>query len=67
LDPAQRSGKTIEGASTDPAEQAGKERMEKKVEEVAAKKSKARSREGEVKGQSKIIFPLTPWTSGSRL
>jgi hypothetical protein len=45
LDPAQGSGKTIEGASTDPAELAEKEYMGKKVEEVAAKKSKARSRE----------------------
>ena len=34
----------------DPAEAAGKEKMEQKVEE-AAKKSKARTREGEVKGQ----------------
>jgi hypothetical protein len=51
LDPSQGSGKNIEGASTDPAELARKDRMEKKVEEAATKKSKARSRDGEVKGQ----------------
>jgi hypothetical protein len=50
LDPSQGSDKTIEGASTDPAELRRKERIEKKVEEVLTKKSKARSREGEVKG-----------------
>jgi hypothetical protein len=51
LDPAQGSGKTIEGTSTDPAELAGKERMDTKVEEVAIEKSKSCSRECEVKGQ----------------
>ncbi|KAK1660664.1 hypothetical protein QYE76_048823 [Lolium multiflorum] len=52
LDPAQGSDKFIEGASSDPADLTGKEQMQKKVEEVAAtKKSKARSRESEVKGQ----------------
>jgi hypothetical protein len=34
-----------------PEELAGSKQMEKKVEEVGAKKSKARSCEGEVKGQ----------------
>ncbi|KAK1616520.1 hypothetical protein QYE76_022037 [Lolium multiflorum] len=52
LDPTKGSDKSIEGASSNPANLAGKEQMQKKVEEVAAtKKSKARSREGEVKGQ----------------
>jgi hypothetical protein len=50
LDPSQGSGKTIEGETTDPVERVGKEKMEQKVEEAAAKRSKARTREGEVKG-----------------
>ncbi len=51
LDPSKGSGKTIEGATSNPADLAGKKQMEKKVEEASAKKLKARSREGEVKGQ----------------
>jgi hypothetical protein len=52
LDPAKGFDKTIEGGSSNPADLAGKEQMQKKVEDVAAtKKSKARSREGKVKGQ----------------
>jgi hypothetical protein len=51
LDPAKGSDKPIEEASSNPGDLAGKKQMEKKVEEAAAKKSKARSREGEVKGQ----------------
>jgi hypothetical protein len=40
LDPVQGSDKSIEGIITDPVELAGKDRMEKKVNEVAAKKFK---------------------------
>jgi hypothetical protein len=51
LDPIKGSGKTIEGATSNPADLDGKKQMENKVEEAAANKLKARSREGEVKGQ----------------
>ncbi|KAK1648634.1 hypothetical protein QYE76_066439 [Lolium multiflorum] len=51
LDPSKDSGKNIEGTSANPEEAAGAEQMEKKVEEVAAKKSKARSRDSEAKGK----------------
>jgi hypothetical protein len=50
LDPSKGSGKNIEGTSANPEELAGSKEMEKKVDEAAAKKSKARSREGEAKG-----------------
>lgn len=56
LDPTKGSDKTIEGSTSNPADLAGKKQMEKKVEEAAAKKSKARTREGEVKGQ---LWPCT--------
>jgi hypothetical protein len=51
LDPSKGSGKNIEGTSDNPEELAGSKQMEKKAGEVATKKSKARSRKGEVKGQ----------------
>jgi hypothetical protein len=53
LDPSHRFARTIEGEhqTSNLAELAGKEKMEQKVEEAAAKKFKARTREGEVKGQ----------------
>ncbi|KAK1630073.1 hypothetical protein QYE76_004388 [Lolium multiflorum] len=51
LDPTKRYGKNIEGTSANLEDLAGSKQMEKKVEEVTAKKSKAQSREGEVKGQ----------------
>lgn len=51
LDPSKDSGKNIEGISANPEEAAGAELMEKKVDEAAAKKSKARSRDGEAKGK----------------
>ena len=51
LDPSKDSGKNIEGTSANPEEAAGAEQMEKKVDEAAAKKSKARSRDGEAKGK----------------
>jgi hypothetical protein len=38
LDPFQGCGKTIEGKTTDLAQLAGKEKIEQKVEEAAAKK-----------------------------
>jgi hypothetical protein len=50
LDPSKGSGKSIEGTSATPSDLAGEKQMEKKVDEAAAKKSKARSREGEAKG-----------------
>jgi hypothetical protein len=51
LDPAKGPGKTIEGATSNSEKLAGSKQMENKVEEVAAKNLKARSSEGEVKGQ----------------
>jgi hypothetical protein len=56
LNPTKGSDKTIEGATSNPADLAGKKQMEKKVEEAATKKSKARTREGEVKGK---LWPCT--------
>ncbi|KAK1608114.1 hypothetical protein QYE76_031787 [Lolium multiflorum] len=51
LNPSKDSGKNIGGTSANPEEAAGAEQMEKKVDEAAAKKSKARSRDGEAKGK----------------
>ncbi|KAK1649191.1 hypothetical protein QYE76_066996 [Lolium multiflorum] len=51
LDPSKGSGKNIEGTSANPEDVASSKEMENKMEEVATKKSKARSREGEVKGK----------------
>ncbi|KAK1612832.1 hypothetical protein QYE76_036505 [Lolium multiflorum] len=51
LKPQKDSGKNIEGSSVNPEESAGTEQMEKKVEEAAAKKSKARKRDNEAKGK----------------
>ncbi|KAK1687209.1 hypothetical protein QYE76_048057 [Lolium multiflorum] len=61
LDPTKGSDKSIEGASSNPANLAGKEQMQKKVEEVAAtKKSKARSREGEPGSWRVVPGALSP-------
>ncbi|KAK1648685.1 hypothetical protein QYE76_066490 [Lolium multiflorum] len=51
LEPTKDSGKDIEGASANPEETARAEQMEKKAEEAATKKSKARSRDSEAKGK----------------
>ncbi|KAK1651347.1 hypothetical protein QYE76_069152 [Lolium multiflorum] len=51
LEPSKDSGKNIEGTSANPEETAGAEQMEKKAEESAAKKSKARTRDNEAKGK----------------
>ncbi|KAK1649446.1 hypothetical protein QYE76_067251 [Lolium multiflorum] len=51
LEPQKDSGKNIEGSSANPEEIAGAEQMERKVEEVATKKSKARTRDSEAKGK----------------
>ncbi|KAK1682834.1 hypothetical protein QYE76_043682 [Lolium multiflorum] len=51
LEPSKDSDNNIEGTSAKPEETAGAEQMEKKVEEVAAKKSKALSRDSEAKGK----------------
>jgi hypothetical protein len=51
LEPQKDSGKNIEGSSANPEETAGVEQMEKKVEEAATKKSKARTRDSEAKGK----------------
>ncbi|KAK1691749.1 hypothetical protein QYE76_008446 [Lolium multiflorum] len=50
LEPSKDSGKNIKG-SANPEETAGSEQMEKKAEEAAAKKSKARARDSEAKGK----------------
>ncbi|KAK1683682.1 hypothetical protein QYE76_044530 [Lolium multiflorum] len=51
LEPQKDSSKNIEGSSANPEEAAGAEQMEKKVEEAATKKSKARARDSEAKGK----------------
>ncbi|KAK1670621.1 hypothetical protein QYE76_058780 [Lolium multiflorum] len=51
LDPSKDSGKNIEGSSANPEETMGADQMEQKVEEAAAKKSKARARDSEAKGK----------------
>ncbi|KAK1617678.1 hypothetical protein QYE76_023195 [Lolium multiflorum] len=51
LEPQKDSGKDIEGSSANPEEATRADQMEKKAEEAAAKKSKARSRDRESKGK----------------
>nr|XP_051211968.1 uncharacterized protein LOC127329498 [Lolium perenne] len=51
LEPSKDFGKSIEGTSANPEDTAGAEQMEKKVEEAAAKKSKARKRDDKAKGK----------------
>ncbi|KAK1664419.1 hypothetical protein QYE76_052578 [Lolium multiflorum] len=51
LEPSKDSGKSIEGTSANPEDIAGAEQMEKKTEEAAAKKSKARKRDDKAKGK----------------
>ncbi|KAK1649722.1 hypothetical protein QYE76_067527 [Lolium multiflorum] len=51
LEPQKDSGKDIEGSSANSEETTGAEQMEKKAEEAATKKSKARSRGSEAKGK----------------
>ncbi|KAK1628811.1 hypothetical protein QYE76_003126 [Lolium multiflorum] len=51
LEPSRDSGKSIEGASANPEDIAGAKQMEKKAEEAAAKKSKARKRDDTAKGK----------------
>ncbi|KAK1651432.1 hypothetical protein QYE76_069237 [Lolium multiflorum] len=56
LEPSKDSGKNIEGTSANPEETAGAEQMEKKAEEAAVKKSRARARDSEAKGK---LWPCT--------
>jgi hypothetical protein len=51
LDPTKDSGKDTEGTSALPEKTSGAEQAEKKAEEIAAKKSKARQRDSESKGK----------------
>ncbi|KAK1618285.1 hypothetical protein QYE76_023802 [Lolium multiflorum] len=51
LEPSKDSGKNFEGTLANPEETARADQMEKKAEEVATKKSKARSRDSEAKGK----------------
>ncbi|KAK1691748.1 hypothetical protein QYE76_008445 [Lolium multiflorum] len=51
LDPSKDSGKNVEGSSAHPEKSIEAEQSEKKAEEVAAKKSKARQRDSEAKGK----------------
>nr|XP_051190525.1 uncharacterized protein LOC127303857 [Lolium perenne] len=51
LDPTKDSGKDTEGTSALPEKTSGAEQAEKKAEEIATKKSKARQRDSESKGK----------------
>ncbi|KAK1682383.1 hypothetical protein QYE76_043231 [Lolium multiflorum] len=51
LEPQKDSGKDIEGTSANPEDSARADQAEKKTEEAATKKSKARARDSEAKGK----------------